>query len=275
VIARTVIAFAVASVFPLGQVLRAQVSIPLDARTHFDLVNARIKWVEHAGRAALNLAPLEGHERDTDQELVAILSDTDFRDGVIEVDVSGARRAGYAADNAAAHKGHIGISFRVHGDSAERFYVRPENSILDDQLFRNRSIQYESDPNFPFQRLRQEGPGMYESYAPMKPGEWTHLRIEVAGTKARLFVNGSSQPALIVNDLKNGASRGRIALWSRVSTDAYFSNLRVEGPSARPANTPRRMPTSAPSQSDRILRRRQFRRRPVPPAHPTARDAQP
>ena len=200
----------------------------LDGATRFRVINARTEWVEHAGRRALKLAPLAGHEQDTDQEMIAVLEDTDFRDGVIAVDVSGARRAGYAADNRAAHKGHIGVSFRVHGDTAERFYVRPENAILDDQLFRNRSTQYESDPSFPFNRLRQESPGIYESYAPMTPGTWTRLRIEVTGTTARLFVNGASQPSLIVNDLKNGGGHGKIALWARISTDAYFSNLRVE-----------------------------------------------
>lgn len=69
---------------------------------------------------------------------------------------------------------------------------------------------------------------MYESYAPMTPGAWTRLRIEVSGTKGRLYVNGANQPALIVNDLKNGVGRGKIALWARISTDAYFSNLRVD-----------------------------------------------
>lgn len=200
----------------------------IDSTTKFKVVNARIEWVPHAGRLALKLAPLAGHELDTDQEMIAILDDTDFRDGVIEVDVSGARRPGYDAGNTAAHKGHIGISFRVRADTAERFYVRPENAILDDQLFRNRSIQYEADPSFSFNRLRQETPGMYESYAPMTPGAWTRLRIEVSGTKGRLYVNGANQPALIVNDLKNGVGRGKIALWARISTDAYFSNLRVD-----------------------------------------------
>ena len=202
--------------------------VPLNPTTRIELVNTRVEWADHAGRASLHLTPLAGHEQDTDQEMVAVLTDTDLGDGVIEVDVSGARRAGYGADNVSAHKGHIGISFHVRGDSAERFYVRPENAVLDDQLFRNRSVQYESDPNFPWNRLRQEAPGSYESYAPMEPGKWTRLRIEIAGTQARLYVNGASQPALIVNDLKTGAGRGRIALWTRISTDAYFSNLRVE-----------------------------------------------
>jgi 3-keto-disaccharide hydrolase len=214
--------------FPAAAQMSAPVAIPLDRSTRIALTNTRAEWVEHQGRPALHLAPLAGHERDTDQEMFALLTDTDFGDGAIEVDVSGARRTGYGTDNVSAHKGHIGISFRAHGDSAERFYVRPENAVLDDQVFRNRSVQYESAPAYPFNRLRQEAPEVYESYAPMEPGKWTHLRIEVAGTKARVYVNGATQPTLIVNDLKNGMGRGRIALWTRISTDAYFSNLRVE-----------------------------------------------
>ena len=202
-------------------------TMSLDSATRLQLVNARALWVDYRGRRALKLAPLEGHERDTDQEMVAILTGSDFGDGTIEVDVSGARRAGYATDNASAFKGFVGISFRMHGDSAERIYVRPENARLDDQLFRNRSVQYESDPDWPWQRLRRESPGTYESYADMEAGAWTRLRIEVEGTRAKLFVDGAAHPALIVNDLKLGRSRGRIALWARISSDAYFSRLRV------------------------------------------------
>jgi hypothetical protein len=33
----------------------------------------------------------------------------------------------------------IGVSFRMQEEKAERFYVRPENARLDNQLFRNRS----------------------------------------------------------------------------------------------------------------------------------------
>jgi hypothetical protein len=184
--------------------------------------------VDYRGRQALKLAPLVGHERDVDQEMVAILTETDFSNGVIEIDVAGSRRAGYSkAEDVSGFKGIVGISFRIHGDSAERFYIRPENSRLDNQLFRNRSTQYESDPDYPWQRLRQETPGVYESYVDVESGAWTRLRIEVAGSKARLYVNGSTQPCLVVNDLKLGESRGKIALWARISTEAYFSNLRV------------------------------------------------
>jgi hypothetical protein len=203
------------------------VSIPLDAHTKLTLTNTRAIPVTYRGRAALHLAPLAGHEHDTDQEMVALLTETAFGDGTIDVDVVGARRAGYATDNVSAFKGFVGVSFRVHGDTAERFYIRPENARLDDQLFRNRSTQYEADPAFPWNRLRQEAPGAYESYADLEPGAWTRLRIEVSGTKARLYINGANQPSLVVNDLKNGVSRGKIALWTRISSDAYFANLRI------------------------------------------------
>jgi len=201
--------------------------IPLDATTKLSLTNTRAIPTKYRGRTALHLAPLPGHERDTDQEMVALLTDTDFGNGTIDVDVVGARRKGYATDNASAFKGFVGISFRVHGDSAERFYVRPENALLDDQLFLNRSTQYEADRAYPWHRLRQEAPSTYESYVDLAPGEWTHLRIAVADTKARLYVNGATQPSLVVNDLKNGVSHGKIALWTRISSDAYFSNLRI------------------------------------------------
>lgn len=203
--------------------------VTLDSTTKLAVTNGRALWVDYRGRRALKLAPLVGHERDTDQEMVALLTESDFRNGVIEVDVAGARRSGYSTtEDSTGYKGFIGVSFRVRGDTAERFYLRPENARTTNQLFRNRSTQYEADPDHSWQRLRQESPGVYESYVDLEPGAWTTLRIEVAGTKARLYVNGAAHPALVVNDLKHGESWGRIALWARVSSDAYFSNLRVQ-----------------------------------------------
>ena len=93
---------------------------------------------------------------------------------------------------------------------------------------RNHSVQYVSSPDYPWYRLRKENPGVYESYADIVAGEWTKVRIEVEGTKARLYVNGAAQPSLIVNDLKLGEGRGQVALWTTVETDGYFSNLTVK-----------------------------------------------
>jgi hypothetical protein len=202
--------------------------IALDSATRLVPTNARVLWVEYRGRRALKLAPLEGHEHDVDQEMAATLADADFTDGVIEVDIAGARRKGYSTTaDSTGFKGIVGISFRIHGDSAERFYLRPENARVNDQLYRNRATQYEADPDYSWQRLRRDSPGVYESYADVESGAWTKLKIQVSGSKARLYVNDAAEPCLVVNDLKHGADSGKIALWARISSDAYFSNLKV------------------------------------------------
>jgi hypothetical protein len=195
--------------------------------TRLEVVGGRAEWTEHRGLRALHLLPLVGEEKLADKEIYAVVAGTAFHDGVIEVDVAGARRAGYATDDASAFKGFVGVSFRLRGDTAERFYLRTENSRHASQLFRNRTTQYEAGPDFPWQRLRRESPGKYESWVDVEPGAWTHLRIEVAGTHARLYVDHAVEPALVVDDLKLGDSRGAVALWTRISADAHFANLVV------------------------------------------------
>ncbi len=59
----------------------------------------------------------------------------------------------------------------------------------------------------------------------MIPGEWIKLKIEVSGSTAKFYVAGATQPNLIVNDVKGGASEGGIALWMHASTLAHYRNL--------------------------------------------------
>jgi hypothetical protein len=203
--------------------------VTLDSNTKLELSNADAKWADYRGRHALHLVPLPGHEKAQNEELMAVLPHSDFKNGTIELDVSGARRTGYStAEDISGFKGMIGVAFHVDGEKREVFYVRPENSRLENQLFRNRSTQYESLPDFPWTRLREENPGEYESYVDLESGAWTKLRIEVSDVKARLYINNAAQPCLVVNDLKLGEGHVKLALWTLVITEAYFSNLRVD-----------------------------------------------
>ena len=59
------------------------------------------------------------------------------------------------------------------------------------------------------------------------PGEWTKLKIVIEDVRARLYVHDREQPTLIINDLKNGESKGALALWIGPGTEAHFANLRV------------------------------------------------
>jgi hypothetical protein len=200
----------------------------LDSIDGLEMHNIKADVTEYRGRRSVRLARLtdQGVDASTDAESIAIIDGTDFQDGTIEAEIAGMP----AADAPADARGFVGIAFRVagHGEKFECFYLRPTNGRADDQLRRNHSLQYISYPDYPWFRLRKENPGQYESYADLEAGMWTKIRIEVQGTKARLYVNGGTQPALIVNDLKLGESRGKIALWSTVETDGYFSNLTIK-----------------------------------------------
>jgi hypothetical protein len=180
--------------------------------------------VTHQGRKAIRVTEAPGAPDQPEDKLV-VLAGTEFQDGVIEVDLAG--RPGTGAGEGA--RGFVGVAFRVAPDVSkfECFYLRPTNGRADDQVRRNHSVQYVSFPDFPWPRLRKETPEKYESYADLVPGEWTKVKVEVRGVKARLYVHGAAQPVLVVNDLKLGEGKGAVALWIGPGTEAHFSNFRV------------------------------------------------
>lgn len=189
--------------------------------------NVTVEAVRYGGSEALEVrqtGPYRGFDTDT----FAFVPGLDFHDGTIEVDVAGSLLPGAPPDA----RGFIGIAFRIDAESggfaSEGFYIRPTNGRAEDQVRRNRSTQYFSYPGYDFDRLRREAPGRYESYVDLVPGEWTHLRIEVSGASARLYVGAAMQPALIVRDLKRGAdAHGTVGLFVGVGTDGHFRNLSV------------------------------------------------
>lgn len=157
---------------------------------------------------------------------LAVLKDFTFQNGTIEVDVAGSPSPG--AQGGA--RGFVGVAWRVQPDkhTYDAFYLRPANGRAEDQERRNHSAQYISHPTYTWFKFRQETPGKYEAYVDLVLGEWTKIKIEVRGEKARLYIHGAEQPTLIINDVKSGAdAKGAIALWIEGSTVAHFSNLRV------------------------------------------------
>lgn len=151
----------------------------------------------------------------------AIVKDSSFENGVIEVNLAGKPAEGAGAQA----RGFIGIAFRMSNDQYEYIYLRPTNGRADDQVRRNHSTQYSSYPDFDYARLRSESPEKYESYVDLQPGVWTKIKIVVEGRKARLYVGAAQEPVLIVNDLKLQPRRGAIALWVGPGTEGYFADL--------------------------------------------------
>ena len=183
------------------------------------LVNIKADAVEYQGRNAVRLT------KDTEKDGFALLPGTDFQDGIIEADISlkittppGVRMPGF-----------VGIAFRARPDASryELFYLRPGNARAEDQAMRNHSVQYTSEPDFDWYKLRREWPWVYEAYADLQPETWTKVKIEVRGRSAKLYLNGSEKPSLIVDGLKGQDLRGGVALWGYQGEEGYFSNVRI------------------------------------------------
>lgn len=107
---------------------------PLESAKDLVAIGSEIRAVTYRGRRSIQLIPPVGHEN-ADEDMLAVLTGPDFRDGTIEVEVAGAPRAGAPADV----RGFIGVAFRVQakGTTGEYFYLRPTNARCDDQLRRN------------------------------------------------------------------------------------------------------------------------------------------
>jgi hypothetical protein len=200
-------------------------AIPLAAQSaeRFEPKNVSMAQTSFKGRSAVQLIAAANADNATSY---AVVKDSMFRDGTIEVDLAGQPAAG-AGEGA---RGFIGIAFRLQDDGRyEYIYLRPTNGRADDQVRRNHSTQYSAHPDFDFAKSRQDAPEKYESYVDLQPGVWTHYKIDVDGRKARLYVNGGAQPSLIVNDMKHEPQAGRVALWVGPGTEGYFANLKING----------------------------------------------
>lgn len=190
-----------------------------------------------ASKAAISFETVKGKKavqvvkdtavKDIDGPTFALIKNIDFKNGTIEVKVlSRLLKTASPSD-----RGFIGIAFRINEPKTkfECIYIRPTNGRSDEQVRRNHSVQYFSYPDYKFNRLRKESPEMYESYADMGLNEWIQMKIVVKDKQAKLFLNGSKQPCLIVNDLKHGDSlRGAIGLFVDAGTEGFFSDVIIK-----------------------------------------------
>ncbi len=200
--------FLAVAVLGFAPAVRAQVpsvlSLPPDS-PRWEL-EAEAKTAEYKGRACLRL---DGG--------AAIVRDLEFRDGVIDVDVA-----------TPAKRGFFGIQFRIanEGADAEWFYLRPHKSGAPD------AMQYTPVLHTGLNWQIYSGPG-FTGAVDIPKDEWFHLRIEVVGAQARLFVSDMEKPALVAPDLKSGIRKGAVAL-AVLTGETYFANftLRETPPAA-------------------------------------------
>ena len=172
-------------------------SVPVDS-PRWDL-QGEAKAAEYQGRKCLLL---DGG--------AAVLKDFEMRDGIIDVDAS-----------TPASRGFFGIQFRIANDgaNAEWVYLRQHKSGLPD------AMQYTPVLNTGLNWQIYNGQG-FTGAVDIPKDAWFHLRLEVVGAQAKLYVKNMEEPALVMNDLKSGIQKGQVAL--AVLTGAtYFSNFEL------------------------------------------------
>lgn len=140
----------------------------------------------------------------------AVIKDFQMRDAVIDVDVV-----------TPANHGFFGFQFRLTDDGAngEWVYLREHKSGLPD------AMQYTPVLNTGANWQIYNGPG-FTGAVDIPKNVWFHLRLQVAGAQAKLYVKDMEKPALVMNDLKSGVQKGQVALYV-LSGATYFSNFEI------------------------------------------------
>lgn len=138
----------------------------------------------------------------------AILKDVMFDNGVIEFDIAFQGSRCFA-----------GLMFRMSSESDyEEIYLRPHQTNNPDAL------QY--TPVFKGLSGWQlyNGPGFTNAVRiPYK--QWIHVKMEISGTQARVYVGPSKRPALVINDLKHGKVKGWLGVKGPNNGLAHFANF--------------------------------------------------
>lgn len=203
----------------------ASQSFALTDTKDLTLQGGQAEAVEYRGRKAVRLTT-------PGEQGFAFVNGTQFRDGTIEVDIA----THITTPPGVRMPGFTGLAFRALPDAShyEMFYVRPGNSHSDDQAMRNHSVQYVAEPGFDWEKLRRQWPFIYESWTDLQFDEWTPVKIEIHGRVAKLYLNKSANPSLIVDGLKGEELEGPIALWGYAGEEAYFSNLRITNTAPEP-----------------------------------------
>ncbi len=127
----------------------------------------------------------------------AYLPDVEFENGTIEFDFS-----------TTGVRSFVGVRFRLDPDgNGEYIYFRPHNDGKWD------AMQYTPIDHGMTSWQLYSGEG-YSAAAPVPADRWIHVRVEVDGSRAEVFVDGAERPALTVTDLKRGKANGGVGLAS-------------------------------------------------------------
>ena len=110
-----------------------------------------------------------------------------------------------------------GLTFRQRdNDTYESLYIRPSGRCAED----TRCLQYAPQTHgillwdlFP----------QYQAPAPIRDGEWNHIKVVLSGKRMNVYVNQAKTPALQVGRLEGDTGEGNLLL----AGPGYFANFTV------------------------------------------------
>jgi len=180
------------------------------------------KWNKQ--NAEVILEPYKGQESLLLKSGVIYLEDVDLLDGTIEADMSFPQQRGFP-----------GFAFRIQDlNNFENFYVRPHQSGNPD------ATQYTPVFNGHAGWQLYHGEGYSKAFI-FKFNEWHHIKIELHGLQAEIFIDDMQQPLIKVAELKLDWKAGTIGLMSG-GAPVRFANFQY---TTRKGQTPARMPVPA------------------------------
>lgn len=162
-----------------------------------------------------------------DENTYARVNGIQFHNGIIEVKLL-SRLSADAPDFA---RGFIGIVYRASADDSEfeSFYVRPTNGrSCTDPVRKAHGCQYFSYPGYTFSYFREFGVTRYEAEVDIDLNEWITLKAVIENERAEFYLNQSTQPVLVVEDMKHGVGqKGAVGIFVDVGTEAFVSKMNV------------------------------------------------
>jgi hypothetical protein len=178
------------------------VKIPMTA-DRWTTTAGTVNFIEYMGKPSIELKA--GNYAQHIQTGAAELSGFTFRSGTIEYDV--------------ATTGDMGAGFvfrRADKDNYEMFYLRPRPKCQEAPD----CVQYA--PQTHGVLLWDMFP-QYQGPAPLRQGEWNHIKLVVSGRRMNIFINGATQPTLKIGRLEGDTDAGGLMLQG----PGIFANLTV------------------------------------------------
>jgi hypothetical protein len=151
---------------------------------------------------------------------IAWLKGVEFSNGIIELDIKG---------KDVMQQSFVGVAFHgLNNETLDAIYFRPFNFQSTDPVRKIHAVQYVSHPDYTWSVLREKYNGKYEKAVTPAPNgnDWFHTKIVVQYPKVTVYVNGNSEPSLVIDKL-NDRKIGKIGLWVGNTSDGDFANLQI------------------------------------------------